>query len=146
MRRGSVAEPRRWAAQVAVEYVPKKPGGTRKRIREEKEAKQRKQHMPQAPQGQFGSGGAQGQGTGGTLLTQHLLGQKGMLRPRSKELDPRELILRHADAAAKDPQFVENAYLETQARRWGIVVILLLSVVAPPLSALCCLFERLPSR
>ena len=70
--------------------------------------------MPQAPQGQFGRGGALGQGTGGTLLTQYLLEQKGMLKPGSKEADPRAVILRHAAAAAAQPMFIDNAYAETQ--------------------------------
>lgn len=105
-----------FSPQVPVEFVPRKAGGTRKRLRDAKEEKQRKLRIPQPPQGQYGAGGDLGQGTGGTLLTQHLLKEKGALRPRSQEMDPREAILRHAEAAAKDPKFVETAYLETQAR------------------------------
>lgn len=53
----------------------------------------------------------------------HLLSsqEKGALKPRSKEMDPREAILRHAEAAAKDGRFIDKAYAETQACRPGQV-------------------------
>lgn len=102
-----------------MEFVPRKTGSKQKRMRDAKEEKQKRLRIPQAPQGNYGAGGALGQGTGGTLLTQFLLKEKGALRPRSKEMDPREAILRHAEAAAADPKFVETAYLETQVGAAG---------------------------
>jgi len=38
-----------------------------------------------------------------------------MLKPSTQDNDPRAAFLRHADAAAKDPKFIDNAYAETQA-------------------------------
>ncbi|KAL6753523.1 WD40 repeat-like protein [Haematococcus lacustris] len=51
--------------------------------------------------------------TGGTLLTQHLLKQKGKLKPPDLTMDPREAILRHAGKKDVFSQFTA-AYKETQ--------------------------------
>ena len=53
--------------------------------------------------------------TGGTLLTQHLLKQRGKLVSVHEELDPREAILRHADKD-DDISALTAAYKKTQPK------------------------------
>lgn len=40
--------------------------------------------------------------------------QGGLIKETWMEEDPREAILKHADAAAKDPKFIAPAYSATQ--------------------------------
>lgn len=56
--------------------------------------------------------------TGGTLLTQHLLKQHGMLQRPDEEEDIRETILRHGNVAEKDERFSSYmaAYQKTQPK------------------------------
>ena len=69
---------------------------------------------PQPPVKGVGTGGAVG-GTGGTLLTQHIMRNSGMLGEQNWRLqDPREAILRHAKDAEENPWRTQNAYAETQ--------------------------------
>lgn len=42
------------------------------------------------------------------------LQQGGLIKETWMEEDPREAILKHADAAAKDPKFIAPAYADTQ--------------------------------
>lgn len=42
------------------------------------------------------------------------LQQGGMIKETWMEEDPREAILKYADAAAKDPKFIAPAYAQTQ--------------------------------
>jgi hypothetical protein len=51
--------------------------------------------------------------TGGTLLTQHLLRQKGGLVGGEEEMDPREAILRHA-GKQDEISLLTSAYAKTQ--------------------------------
>ena len=48
------------------------------------------------------------------LLTQYLLKKGGMLKETWMDEDPREAILKYAEAAEKDPKFIAPAYAETQ--------------------------------
>ncbi|KAF5179253.1 Wd repeat-containing protein [Thalictrum thalictroides] len=73
-----------------------------------------KSHKPELPMTGPGFGGRVGS-TNGSLLTQYLLKQGGMIKETWMEEDPREVILKYADAAAKDPKFIAPAYAETQA-------------------------------
>ncbi|KAJ6674377.1 GASTRULATION DEFECTIVE PROTEIN 1-RELATED [Salix viminalis] len=50
----------------------------------------------------------------GSLLTQYLLKQGGMIKETWMEEDPREAILKYADAAEKDPKYIAPAYAQTQ--------------------------------
>lgn len=102
---------------VPAEFEERKGGGTRKRQRDAQVEKQRNHRIPQPPQGQFGVGGALGKGTGGSLLTQYLLKERGMLNPRAGEGDVRAAILKHAEAASNDPKYVESCYTDTQPGR-----------------------------
>ncbi|KAF9595961.1 hypothetical protein IFM89_006707, partial [Coptis chinensis] len=63
-----------------------------------------KSHKPELPMTGPGFGGRVGS-TNGSILTQYFL---------KMDEDPREAILKHADAAAKDPKFIAPAYTETQ--------------------------------
>ena len=70
--------------------------------------------IPQPPVKGVGVGGALG-GSNGTLLTQHIMRNSDMLGDKNWRLnDPREAILRHADAAKQDPWLTRSAYAETQ--------------------------------
>ncbi|PNW83794.1 hypothetical protein CHLRE_04g217750v5 [Chlamydomonas reinhardtii] len=60
-----------------------------------------------------GKGGKLGS-TGGTLLTQHLLKQRGGLMAPEQEMDPREAMLRHADKAKDEFSAWTAAYRSTQ--------------------------------
>eukprot|EP00227_Mantoniella_beaufortii_P014791 CAMPEP_0197584682 /NCGR_PEP_ID=MMETSP1326-20131121/7216_1 /TAXON_ID=1155430 /ORGANISM="Genus nov. species nov., Strain RCC2288" /LENGTH=710 /DNA_ID=CAMNT_0043149089 /DNA_START=43 /DNA_END=2175 /DNA_ORIENTATION=+ len=68
--------------------------------------------IPQIPTP--GVGGALG-GTGGTLLTQLIMKDNGMIGDKNWRLqDPREAILRHAKDAEENPWRTQNAYAKTQ--------------------------------
>ncbi|KAI8541015.1 hypothetical protein RHMOL_Rhmol08G0030200 [Rhododendron molle] len=60
-----------------------------------------------------GHGGRVGS-TKGSLLTQYLLKQGGLIKETWMNEDPREAILKHTDVAAKDPKFIAPAYAQTQ--------------------------------
>ncbi|KAJ8747230.1 hypothetical protein K2173_017310 [Erythroxylum novogranatense] len=72
-----------------------------------------KSHKPELPITGPGHGGRLGT-SNGSLLTQYLLKQGGMIKETWMEEDPREAILKYADAAAKDPKFIAPAYAQTQ--------------------------------
>ncbi|MBA0822337.1 hypothetical protein Goarm_019144, partial [Gossypium armourianum] len=72
-----------------------------------------KSHKPELPITGPGHGGRVGS-TKGSLLTQYLLKQGGMIKETWMEEDPREAILKYADVAEKDPKFIAPAYAETQ--------------------------------
>ncbi|KAL9252353.1 WD repeat-containing protein [Drosera capensis] len=86
---------------------------SRKRQREKMLKDPFKSHKPEVPINGPGHGGRTGT-TKGSLLTQYLLKQGGMLKETWMEEDPREAILKYADVAAKDPKFIAPAYAETQ--------------------------------
>ncbi|KAH9627043.1 hypothetical protein KSS87_023731 [Heliosperma pusillum] len=68
---------------------------------------------PELPMTGPGCGGRTGTSSG-SLLTQYLLKKGGMLKETWMDEDPREAILKHAEAAEKDPKFIAPAYAETQ--------------------------------
>ncbi|GKU86188.1 hypothetical protein SLEP1_g743 [Rubroshorea leprosula] len=86
---------------------------SRKRQREKILKDPLKSHKPELPITGPGHGGRVG-ATKGSLLTQYLLKQGGMIKETWMEEDPREAILKYADAAAKDPKFIAPAYAQTQ--------------------------------
>ncbi|XP_061343447.1 uncharacterized protein LOC133289498 [Gastrolobium bilobum] len=86
---------------------------SRKRQREKILKDPMKSHKPELPMTGPGFGGRVGT-TQGSLLTQYLLKQGGMIKETWMEEDPREAILKYADVAAKDPKFIAPAYAETQ--------------------------------
>ncbi|XWS31354.1 hypothetical protein CRYUN_Cryun23aG0069300 [Craigia yunnanensis] len=86
---------------------------SRKRQREKILKDPVKSHKPELPINGPGHGGRVGT-TKGSLLTQYLLKQGGMIKETWMEEDPREAILKYADVAAKDPKFIAPAYAETQ--------------------------------
>ncbi|KAM0938982.1 putative transcription factor WD40-like family [Dioscorea sansibarensis] len=86
---------------------------SRKRQREKALKDPLKSHKPELPMTGPGHGGRVGT-TKGSLLTQYLLKQGGLIKETWMEEDPREAILKYADAAAKDPKFIAPAYAETQ--------------------------------
>ncbi|TYI20442.1 hypothetical protein ES332_A07G238200v1 [Gossypium tomentosum] len=86
---------------------------SRKRQREKILKDPVKSHKPELPITGPGHGGRVGS-TKGSLLTQYLLKQGGMIKETWMEEDPREAILKYADVAAKDPKFIAPAYAETQ--------------------------------
>ncbi|XP_027350622.1 WD repeat-containing protein 70 isoform X1 [Abrus precatorius] len=86
---------------------------SRKRQREKILKDPLKSHKPELPITGPGFGGRVG-ASQGSLLTQYLLKQGGMIKETWMEEDPREAILKYADAAAKDPKFIAPAYAETQ--------------------------------
>ncbi|KAJ1416662.1 WD40/YVTN repeat-like-containing domain superfamily [Sesbania bispinosa] len=86
---------------------------SRKRQREKVLKDPLKSHKPELPITGPGFGGRVGVSQG-SLLTQYLLKQGGMIKETWMEEDPREAILKYADAAAKDPKFIAPAYAETQ--------------------------------
>ncbi|XP_055831250.1 uncharacterized protein LOC129900323 [Solanum dulcamara] len=86
---------------------------SRKRQREKVLKDPLKSHKPELPITGPGFGGRVGS-TKGSLLTQYLLKQGGLIKETWMEEDPREAILKHADAAAKDPKFIAPAYADTQ--------------------------------
>lgn len=86
---------------------------SRKRQREKILKDPLKSHKPELPITGPGHGGRVGT-TKGSLLTQYLLKQGGLIKETWMEEDPREAILKHADAAEKDPKFIAPAYAQTQ--------------------------------
>ncbi|KAK9087735.1 hypothetical protein Syun_030129 [Stephania yunnanensis] len=86
---------------------------SRKRQREKALKDPMKSHKPELPVTGPGFGGRVGS-TKGSLLTQYLLKQGGMIKETWMEEDPREAILKYADVAAKDPKFIAPAYAQTQ--------------------------------
>ncbi|PPD95859.1 hypothetical protein GOBAR_DD07117 [Gossypium barbadense] len=86
---------------------------SRKRQREKILKDPVKSHKPELPITGPGHGGRVGS-TKGSLLTQYLLKQGGMIKETWMEEDPREAILKYADVAEKDPKFIAPAYAETQ--------------------------------
>ncbi|KAD3336572.1 hypothetical protein R6Q59_028693 [Mikania micrantha] len=86
---------------------------SRKRQREKILKDPLKSHKPEAPMNGPGFGGRVGV-TKGSLLTQYLLKQGGLIKETWMDEDPREAILKHADVAEKDPKFITPAYAETQ--------------------------------
>ncbi|KAL0912945.1 hypothetical protein M5K25_016369 [Dendrobium thyrsiflorum] len=88
---------------------------SRKRQREKILKDPMKSHKPELPVNGPGFGGRVG-ATKGSLLTQYLMKQGGLIKETWMEEDPREAILKYADAAAKDPKFIAPAYAETQPK------------------------------
>lgn len=86
---------------------------SRKRQREKILKDPLKSHKPEVPITGPGHGGKIGQ-TKGSLLTQYLLKQGGMIKETWMDEDPREAILKYADVAAKEPKFIAPAYAQTQ--------------------------------
>ncbi|XP_062148051.1 uncharacterized protein LOC133856989 [Alnus glutinosa] len=86
---------------------------SRKRQREKELKDPMKSHKPELPMTGPGFGGRVGT-SAGSLLTQYLLKQGGMIKETWMEEDPREAILKYADAAAKDPKYIAPAYAQTQ--------------------------------
>ncbi|XP_054822424.1 uncharacterized protein LOC129320814 [Prosopis cineraria] len=86
---------------------------SRKRQREKILKDPLKSHKPELPITGPGFGGRVGVSQG-SLLTQYLLKQGGMIKETWMEEDPREAILKYADAAANDPKFIAPAYAKTQ--------------------------------
>nr|XP_043610651.1 WD repeat-containing protein 70 [Erigeron canadensis] len=89
---------------------------SRKRQREKILKDPLKSHKPEAPMNGPGFGGRVGV-TKGSLLTQYLLKQGGMIKETWMDEDPREAILKYADVAEKDPKFIAPAYAETQPKQ-----------------------------
>ncbi|PON54585.1 Guanine nucleotide-binding protein, beta subunit [Trema orientale] len=86
---------------------------SRKRQREKILKDPMKSHKPELPMTGPGFGGRIGTSQG-SLLTQYLLKQGGMIKETWMDEDPREAILKYADVAAKDPKFIAPAYASTQ--------------------------------
>lgn len=86
---------------------------SRKRQREKQLKDPMKSHKPELPVTGPGFGGRVGT-SAGSLLTQYLLKQGGMIKETWMDEDPREAILKYADAAAKEPKFIAPAYAQTQ--------------------------------
>ncbi|CAL4942213.1 unnamed protein product [Urochloa decumbens] len=88
---------------------------SRKRQREKILKDPLKSHKPEAPVNGPGFGGRVGT-TKGSLLTQYLLKEGGLIKDTWMDEDPREAILKYADAAEKDPKFIAPAYSQTQPK------------------------------
>lgn len=88
---------------------------SRKRQKEKILKDPMKSHKPELPVNGPGFGGRVGS-TKGSLLTQYLMKQGGLIKETWMEEDPREAILKYADAAANDPKFIAPAYAETQPK------------------------------
>ncbi|KAG0619396.1 hypothetical protein M758_4G136700 [Ceratodon purpureus] len=86
---------------------------SRKRAREKARSDPVKSKRPDLPMSGPGFGGRVGT-TKGSLLTQYLMREGGMIKETWMDEDPREAILKHADAAVKDPFYIAPAYAETQ--------------------------------
>ncbi|XP_004289999.1 PREDICTED: WD repeat-containing protein 70 [Fragaria vesca subsp. vesca] len=86
---------------------------SRKREREKTLKDPVKSHKPDLPMTGPGFGGRVGVSKG-SLLTQYLMKQGGMIKETWMDEDPREAILKYADVAAKDPKYIAPAYAETQ--------------------------------
>ena len=107
-----VKEPMDLLPALEPEYIAADKSGGRKRQREAAVEKLKERRIPQRPAGAYGAGGRVGGGTGGTLLTQHLMRAGGNVAP-AQEGDVREAILRHSAAS----ELVDTAYAETQPHR-----------------------------
>lgn len=88
---------------------------SRKRQREKILKDPMKSHKPELPITGPGHGGRTGTSSG-SLLTQYLLKEGGMLKETWMEEDPREAILKFAEVAEKEPKFIAPAYAETQPK------------------------------
>ncbi|WCJ38231.1 WD repeat-containing protein 70 [Euphorbia peplus] len=86
---------------------------SRKRQREKILKDPLKSHKPEVPMTGPGHGGRVGVSKG-SLLTQYLLKQGGMIKETWMDEDPREAILKYADVAVKDPKYIAPAYHQTQ--------------------------------
>ncbi|KAL3828101.1 hypothetical protein ACJIZ3_016903 [Penstemon smallii] len=86
---------------------------SRKRQRDKMLKDPVKSHKPELPMTGPGFGGRVGT-TKGSLLTQYLLKQGGLIKETWMDEDPREAILKYADVAAKDPKYIAPAYADTQ--------------------------------
>ncbi|XP_022131253.1 WD repeat-containing protein 70 [Momordica charantia] len=86
---------------------------SRKRQREKILKDPLKSHKPELPITGPGFGGRVGVSQG-SLLTQYLMKQGGLIKETWMEEDPREAILKFADVAAKDPKYIAPAYSHTQ--------------------------------
>eukprot|EP00252_Welwitschia_mirabilis_P016073 TRINITY_DN3555_c0_g1_i1.p1 TRINITY_DN3555_c0_g1~~TRINITY_DN3555_c0_g1_i1.p1 ORF type:complete len:649 (-),score=147.52 TRINITY_DN3555_c0_g1_i1:268-2214(-) len=86
---------------------------SRKRQREKARMDPIKSRRPDLPVTGPGFGGRVGS-TKGSLLTQYLLKEGGLIKETWMDEDPREAILKYADVAAKDPKFIAPAYASTQ--------------------------------
>ncbi|XP_008783745.2 WD repeat-containing protein 70 [Phoenix dactylifera] len=86
---------------------------SRKRQREKALKDPMKSHKPELPVTGPGFGGRVGT-TKGSLLTQYLMKQGGLIKETWMEEDPREAILKYADVAAKDPKYIAPAYADSQ--------------------------------
>lgn len=86
---------------------------SRKRQREKILKDPLKSHKPELPMTGPGFGGRVGVSQG-SLLTQYLMKQGGMIKETWMEEDPREAILKFADVAAKEPKYIAPAYSHTQ--------------------------------
>eukprot|EP00850_Spirogloea_muscicola_P000386 SM000001S04788 [mRNA] locus=s1:2312983:2316452:+ [translate_table: standard] len=97
----------------ALPLFREEPG--RKRQREKARSDPIKSKRPDLPMEGAGHGGRVGKSKG-SLLTQYLLKEGGLIKETWMEEDPREAILRHAEAAAADPQIIAPAYAQTQPK------------------------------
>eukprot|EP00850_Spirogloea_muscicola_P008358 SM000044S16005 [mRNA] locus=s44:514126:517938:+ [translate_table: standard] len=97
----------------ALPLFREEPG--RKRQREKARSDPIKSKRPDLPVEGAGHGGRVGKSKG-SLLTQYLLREGGLIKETWMEEDPREAILRHAEAAAADPQIIAPAYAQTQPK------------------------------
>lgn len=88
---------------------------SRKRQREKARSDPIKSKRPDLPVTGPGFGGRVGT-TKGSLLTQYLLKEGGLMKETWMDEDPREAILKHAEAAAKEPKYIAPAYAETQPK------------------------------
>ncbi|MCO5595048.1 hypothetical protein L7F22_049085 [Adiantum nelumboides] len=88
---------------------------SRKRQREKARSDPVKSKRPDLPVTGPGFGGRVGT-TKGSLLTQYLLKEGGLIKETWMDEDPRAAILKYADAAAKDPKYIAPAYAETQPK------------------------------
>ncbi|GBG79575.1 hypothetical protein CBR_g29722 [Chara braunii] len=86
---------------------------SRKRQREKARKDPIKSRRPEPPLPGPGHGGRVG-ASKGSLLTQYLLREGGLIKETWMEEDPREAILRHADAAKEEPLIFGAAYSRTQ--------------------------------
>lgn len=78
-------------------------------------ARQALKKTPKQPKAGQDKNGILSGGTGGTLLTQQIMLNNDQLGEKNwMTMDARESILRHAEAAAKNPKFTKQAYEQTQ--------------------------------
>ncbi|MCO5607996.1 hypothetical protein L7F22_062199 [Adiantum nelumboides] len=111
--------------QILASSGDKKEGGThilydpavseRGALREKARSDPVKSKRPDLPVTGPGFGGRVGT-TKGSLLTQYLLKEGGLIKETWMDEDPRAAILKYADAAAKDPKYIAPAYAESQPK------------------------------